>query len=46
MPWDILNELKRNFDKMNEKNKLTEQENINFRTFASRRDPFDKPTIR
>ena len=32
---------------MTEQNKLIEQENINFRTFAPRRDPFDdieKPT--
>ena len=38
---DILNEFRRNVDKMTEQNKSIEQENINFRTFALRRDPFD-----
>ena len=44
---DILNKLNRNVNEMTEQNKLIEQENINFRTFALRRDPFDdieKPT--
>ena len=44
---DILNKLNRNVNEMTEQNQLIEQENINFRTFAPRRDPFDdieKPT--
>ena len=41
IPLDIINEFKRNVDKMTEQNKLIEQENINFRTFALRRNPFD-----
>ena len=44
---DILNKLNRNVNEMTEQNQLIEQENINFRTFTPRRDPFDdieKPT--
>ena len=36
MPWDILNELRRNVDKMNEN--INSGPPINFRTFAPRRD--------
>ena len=44
MLQDILNELSRNADKMAEQNKLIEQENINFRTFAPRKNPMPSPS--
>ena len=41
IPWDTLNELRRNVDKMNEN--INSGPSINFRTFAPRRD-IEKPT--
>ena len=39
IPWDIMNELSRNANEMTEN--INSGPFINFRTFASRRDPFD-----
>ena len=39
IPWDIINELSRNANKMTEN--INSETPINFRTFAPRKDPFD-----